>query len=816
MGKNRALKIVLAVILLAVFAGIAAGIVYVIQMGSNYPTGTDTMSHVYKGNALYHSIKEGNWYPMYDRLWYNGVETLRYWEIIPMYVLAFCQMVAGGSELMGYLVYVGVTFFLGAASWLYIGLRRDRVLLGAFLGLIWFFMPNNLYGLFVEGNLPRAFAMVLLPLLFYEIYEYTFEERWSAVCMVIPIFTGIILCGVTYAEMMVVAVVIFLFLYRVISREKGRCLPVLGGMVLSVLIAGIWLFPSLRGGVTSIDNTKNMAQFFQSALISLNPLRRLSVGHMEVYFGLAAFLLAIFAGFFSNRKTRVGCWAAVVVFVCTMSFMYPVFNKIPGGEYLLMLQLVSIALCMILYSLLMWRTLRKWILVLICLLLLADIVPSLTLVYSGKGSLTAEQRMEQIEKDGLINEAKQITTQRAAVLDGNISGGMTQYLLTDYNGKAVQSMCGVGWQYAQISDNIMLLNEAVTEGYYLYVFDRALELGNDTVLIKISHLRGQEEDIKRATESANKRGYELVASNTSFLLYHLNTYETFGTKCEYQGIGIGTSAPLMSLSDPDIEEGNSTNLNDYSYEQLSKYKLIYLAGFTYDDKEKAENMLKRLGENGVRIVIAGDGMPVDEKTRTREFLGVSCQDVVFENGYPLLYYREKEYDCALFERSHRKWQTVYFLGLENVEGYLYEDDRKLDFLGTAGNSNIYFIGLNMTYHYMLTHDEYAGMILHGMTEMYLRELPNRTIVPLTVTYGNNTIKIVSQENNVNTSLAYHDIFESNKGVYSRRNLMYVNEASTYITMEYPYFKQGMIITGLGLLVSIFFIKWVRGRDEYGI
>ena len=43
--------------------------------------------------------------------------------------------------------------FFNSISWLIIGRKMNRPYLGAFVGLIWFFMPNNLLALFVEGNL---------------------------------------------------------------------------------------------------------------------------------------------------------------------------------------------------------------------------------------------------------------------------------------------------------------------------------------------------------------------------------------------------------------------------------------------------------------------------------------------------------------------------------------------------------------------------------------------------------------------------------------------------------------------------------------
>ena len=53
MKKNAG--IVLAMIL---YAFLAVGIVFVIYIGGTYPVGADAMSHVYKGNVLYHNIRE--------------------------------------------------------------------------------------------------------------------------------------------------------------------------------------------------------------------------------------------------------------------------------------------------------------------------------------------------------------------------------------------------------------------------------------------------------------------------------------------------------------------------------------------------------------------------------------------------------------------------------------------------------------------------------------------------------------------------------------------------------------------------------------
>lgn len=782
-----------------------------IYISGDYPTGSDTMCHIYKGNALYQMIKEGNWYPLYDDFWYNGGQMMRYWAPLPVYFLALCQALAGGSELGGYLVFVGLILFLGAAVWLYIGSRKNRFWFGAFLGILWFFLPNNLFALFVEGNLPRSLSMVLLPLFIYSAYEFLFEDNWKELCRLIPVFTGILLCHVGYGGMLALAMLVFLLVYRIIYRKKGYCLTLIAGMLLPFLIIGIWLYASLKGGITSTDSSQVMQGFFQKAVISLNPVRRLTDGVVDFYFGLAAFGIAVFGSVCSKRKSMVGFITAVIIFICTTKAMYPLMMKLPGSQYLWMLRFISIALCMILYSFLLWKTLRRWIFIVCCCLLVADVLPSLSLVYKGTGEQTAQQRLEAQAENTLITKARQITKQRVALMDLSTLGATGPYLLTDYNGAKVAQTFGAGWQSAATAPNIVQLNAALSQGYYIYLFDRALELGNDTVLIRIDQLKNKAEDIPQVTKSAGKIGYKLTDKNEDYLLYHMDTYATFGTVCQYNGIGIGSSASMMALPDPDIEEGDSDNLNDYSFEELLQYKVIYLAGFTYDDKEQAEKMLQRLADRGVRIVISGDGIPVNKTTQNQEFLGVTCHPVVFENGYPILNSGEKEYDCQYFDKEYRNWKTVYFSGLQKTTGYLYDNGTKVDFLGTTYNDNICFVGLNLSYHYVLTKDEVAQELLRPVWGDELREKPDRTVIEYSITRSGQTITIRSANRGLNTSLAYQDIFYSKQKLSCKRQLLYVDKGETVIHMRYPYLKEGIAMSVAGIVLTGVYILFVKRR-----
>ena len=94
--KNKA--IYLLFLMPFVYFATACFVMWLVKTSGIYPSGSDTMYHVYRGDYVYNAIKSGNWYPLYDPAWYNGVEILRYWSPLPAYVMAFCQYLAGGSQ----------------------------------------------------------------------------------------------------------------------------------------------------------------------------------------------------------------------------------------------------------------------------------------------------------------------------------------------------------------------------------------------------------------------------------------------------------------------------------------------------------------------------------------------------------------------------------------------------------------------------------------------------------------------------------------------------------------------------------------------
>lgn len=811
--KNRRKSYYLILLMPILYALAAYGIAAVVGNSGVYPSGKDTLGHLYQGDVLYRAVQKGDYWPAFDFLWYNGMEMMRYCAPIPIYLLAGCQLL-GGSSMDGFLVFVMILFFVGAVSWLYVGFQLERPYFGAFLGVLWFFMPNNLSTLFYEGDLAKSVCIAILPLFVYWVYSYLKEGNWHLLPKISVCFALFVLCHSGYAGMILTAFTVYFIVNMVIYHQCRQQVYAFLAIALGYLVAGFWLIPSLTGGTASANSLERLADFFQSIFLSINPAARMHRGCVDAYFGLAAALLAVFGIFLSKKKSMSGFWTGMLILAFSSETFYLLLKILPGGEYFQMLRFISIGLCMILLGFLVWDTLKRGWIVLFAGLLVLDTLPSLPLILGNRSGAAPEERMAYYSDAALIDEAKEMTEQRMALLDESSLGSMSAYLMTGY-GEPVATSYGAAEEAAVTVTNFKQIDRALEEGNYLYLFDRCMELGNDTVVIQLDFISNPGKHPVRSLDiAANRVGYELVDFNENYRFYKLAAAEgNWGTSAEYRAIGIGSDAPGISRQFPAVEETESGNLNDFTFEDLQKYDLIYLAGFTYDDKAYAEKLIVDLSEAGVRIVIAADGIPDDRGSREQSFLGAVCHDVSFSQGYPELNTIDGILDTNLFPDGHREWSTVYVNGLHDVWGMVKDGNLELPFFGTVENDNIVMIGLNLTYYYSLTQDEGVGKLLSHAMDLSSDELPKREIIPYTIQYKQDSITLITEENDINTGLAWHDSFAANREIYGKNHLTYIQSGTTVISFTHPYRKEGTLVSLTGLILLAVFTLYRRKRSE---
>ncbi len=802
----------LVFIMPVLYAILAYGMAKLVQNNGMYPSGMDALCHIYKGDALYDAVCQGDFFPIYDPLWYNGVELLRFWEPLPVYLMAFCRFL-GGSSMNGYLVFVGLIFWIGAISWFYGGWKLERPWFGVFLGVLWFFMPNNLVTLFHEGNLPRSLCIALLPFLLCWTYQYLQCRHRGDLPKLSVCFAVVCLCSSDFAGMILIGFTFYFIVDALIRHQWKPQLQIAAALFIGCILAGAWLIPSLFKGANAAVTSGLLDSFFQNLFLSIYPAARFRNGLENAYFGLAGFLLAVFGIFLSKKKSMPGFWAGILILGCSSNILYHFLAKLPFSGILKMLSYFSIASCMVLFSFLIWDTLKRgWVLIFAALLIL-DALPSLPLFWGNQSGHLPKDRMAYYSDSTLVGKAKELTMQRLALIDESGLGAMSNYLITGYE-ETVPAMHGCAQNTSAEFANIMQVDRSLEEGNYLYLFDRCLELGNDTVIIDTDIVSSMEKSpVLKMDHAAQRVGYDLVDATDRYRLYHLDAKGNWGTVTRYKAIGIGSLAPAISRQFPVVEETVVTNLNEFTFEELKDYDLIYLAGFSYSDKSAAEELVTKLSESGVRIVIGADGIPEDRGSKNQSFLGVVCNPVSFSQGYPNLQTIDGVLDPHLFPSGYREWNTVYVDGLDDVWGTVEDLDWDLPFYGTVRNKNIVIIGLNLPYYLSLTHDEGVEALLSHAMNLRIDELPEREIVPYEIQYFADKIIIDVDRDNVNTGLAYHDSFVSRQEIYAKNHLTFVKAGKTEILLTYPFLWAGISASVMAVIFILAYALQLRTQRQ---
>ena len=795
--------------------------------------GYDTMYHVYRGDWLLKSVESGDGWPLYNPTWYNGVELMRYWPPVAAYIMAFCQSIARSLSILfpsyyvfeGYAVFCGFTYFLGAVTWNIVGYIKNRQVFSTLIAILWFFMPQSLYVLFTEGNLPRSIIMSIFPLAFVFINEYLKRGGIRFFIGTALTFFAMCVCHVGYTGMVAIACLIYMFIYRLccftgsgrLQRSGKRDFELIGAVAAGFLMGGIFMLPALKGGLAS--NTSNAGQaakdFFQSIFITLNPVQKFKEGYPTSYFGIISFFLALFGTVASKKRARAGFITAIIIVLLTSKTAMPIILMLPGGSLMWMMRFLQIGQAMILFSMLEWDSLKKPVLGLVTTFLVLDSGLCVYTLIPTEDDYYKDGYFETLKDNTLIDEAKSLTVNRLALIDSDKGVFNGVFYLTDYEDGSVNQLFGQGWEAASTSMQIAQINEAFDNGYYYFMFDRLLEYGCDTVIIKKDSPSVIPYNEIEADLAATKRGYVKECEEGIYVVYHHDDVTgAFGTVAEYDGIAIGNGAYYISMMFPTICEAPSEYIDDFTLEELSGYNIIYLDGFLYHDVETAEDLITKAAEAGTKVYVLADGIPENEQSRTFRFLDVECQSVEFDNGFPK--FKTKEYgdlDLALFPNELKQWRTVYINGLTEVLGYSEVLGEELPFWGKGSNENITFIGYNLTYYYALTRDKLVGMILSGIIETGETDIPERQIVPIDITYGENYISITSPEDNVNTSVADHDIFEGNYRSFN--NLVFVDSGTTDITYGYPYLLQSCLVSFAGILIAAVMAVIIRRKEHSG-
>ena len=570
-SANYSKEILVMQVIILIAAG-AAAMIYV-RISNMYPLGMDIHGHLFKADLMYHRLREGDLYPLYTELWYNGIQPFRYWPPLPYYLLAIFQFIFSGNVMNAYLLFIWTSFSVGAIGWLMFARKLARPWLGFFFALTWFLFPDNLRVFFGEGNLPRMFIAMIAPYLFYCLWQYVFYQKKKMAIPLLILMTVAIMGHLMIAAMIGVASTIFLLLYVILNKRWIESVQAILVMFFSFALCGIWVYPSLLGGITAMSSeaTSSMVALVSEKLsTSLNPFYRLEDGIATLYFGLSIVLIALVGLLFSNRRSMPGFITFLIFVLGTASAFAPLIVNIPLSQYLWVRRFIPIVYVLFVIALLEWKSLKKPVLVVMCCLIMLDILPSLALnKFNQRMNIPATNDVISQTMDAyLFSKAKSITKQRISLMDLSMFGPMPSYGFCSVDPQT-QYVFGWAWQASVTAMNIAYLNESLEMKNYSYMFDRNLELGADVVLVDKRQVKSSV-DRREMFSAAEIVGYSLIEESDYSLLFSYPVDSTFGVITQYECLAIGTTAALVPGILPYYHPGDKLFIDGRLYNEVEQ------------------------------------------------------------------------------------------------------------------------------------------------------------------------------------------------------------------------------------------------------
>ena len=706
-----------------------------------FPWSYDSWGHLMKAEYLREQIAAGVWYPDLFPQWYSGQQMLRYYAPLPYYALVGLLPLTGD-------VFVAANWFLfstalfGGLSMLLYARRygRNFAMIG---GVLIVLMPNNIRVAFAEGNLPRVFAASLLPVAFFCLLNVlTGEKRRGYWFAGLAGMLGIVvLSHAMMGAIFVACFSLFALVYWLTGKANSRyVLQALLAIATGVLLSSWWLLPSLTGGTTgqSVQATAEaLAQFPWN--VAFNPSVR-QYDKEALYVGLT-FLLPLFVGLFYWKRLDGVMRSMLIVGVVTLAISSTLINglyyAIPFSSFFWPLRFMTFSgFLLVLFTLALlstvWglsgpgkRSLGRFAAVGIILLMFADFWQSTPLVDTASAP-------DEITQVATLLESS--SGWRVATIDLSLLGSAPSYLFSTTNGK--EQVFGWAYQGATTGPHLASINQAIEKGFSAYAVDRLDRLGaDDVVVLKTSgSLRYQvSQEFRDALPAA---GYELTYSGQ-----RLELYQRQGGPRAYlidtRVFAVGKGAQNASLVFPEIVVGSDTALDSYSVEFLSQFDTLILAGFDWDNKGVAEDMVRELAAGGQRIVIDLTGTPVDLIVRIPLFLDVYGERILVYEAPTL----RSNYDLGgqgriaslqPFDSEIRPWQAYVPQGLDYKS-------ITFDFQGAEavavgikdlGQGSVTFLGLNLMFHSVLTGDPVAIEVLERELGVQAHRRPDFSSVPL--------------------------------------------------------------------------------------
>ncbi len=551
------------IIALLAIAGVAIWAYWPILTASPdkiYPVGLDTWGHLYKAEFLYKQILIGNYYPRFTADWYNGCQLFRYWAPLPYYFIALLRFCSTNIFVAGN-IYMFICALLGGIFCLFWA-KQINLSLATLLGMIWVIWPNNLKIALAEGNYPRTLTTAFLPLIFWAFYLIINGKRTKSLF----IFTIILVHILVLCHAMMAAIYCICFmLFAIILWFLGGCsfkdtLYGFLALVLGIISSSWWLIPSLKGGIAGMGKVAAAgAVEFIPLTISFNPFNRFK-DPGSLYFGMILLIIILLYFFIRPSKpiwAKSLFWVGLFCIIITFPTFSWIHQLLPLSEILWPLRFTTFAsfallLCGFAFSNEYLKSPSRLAKIGVVLLLTAFFAINFVDNYFSIEKLVRTQSQPS-NITRVSEKIKASSGWRIAAIDLSSLSSIPSYLLSFQAER--EQVFGWAWQGATTAQNIMLLNTALENNLYPFLFRQVAQLGATDLIVKNSMVKKPQ----YFDETANLMGFNKVMTSGEISYWHSLQQKPYLQLNKEACLAIGSHASIYALQFPMIEIGQLNN-----------------------------------------------------------------------------------------------------------------------------------------------------------------------------------------------------------------------------------------------------------------
>lgn len=666
-----------------------------------YPAATDAMGHMTKVVYLSEQLLKGHlpsWFPF----WYNGEAMVQYYGPLSYYLMVPIYWITN-NIMLTFKIFCAATIGIGGLGvWSFCYRKIGRAC--GLVGIIAFCLqPILLQSAYREGVIEQGLIIAIMPWLLMLILSLVKKPTKGKYVGTILLTTLMILSNAMHSFRICLSIMVVLFLFILIKRIRIRDFFIaVSSIVFSGVLTAFWSLV----GVTWLENPGIPYLFPEVFAYKSANLHWFIPGSKAFFYfsievsalcitGIICYIISRLVKRHNENHAYYGlaCIAlTIITFILSFGQRMPGFKYLPfassmvAGE-ILTLTAVSAAITGAYAIYTLWKiTKLRFLIRPIVLGLIAYLGYALNPFSTTYSTLDPNEygTMKELAE----NTAEAFDKGRYQWLEPQNSAETFISYINNYN-------ISNGWNKEGTLHNQVLYNYNIA--LPIKEYDYILK---ETAFWNIRYLLLPDEYQELAERLENELGFRRSEdSRNGQSLYISDEPSAYYLTDSRNALVISTGMQGFSVQFPYFVQGKSSDILDYTEEELLKYKLIYIIEpdiSTLTRRDKLEDMVTRLTDSGVTVMIE----PL--ANRVFDLFGVRIDDEIINETIHIKATAESPYefgDISIENNSNlRIVRSLYNLDEVYANYEVGDSDVSIGVLGAknVGKGKVIFVGAHLS------------------------------------------------------------------------------------------------------------------------